>query len=153
MFKRNFSRLENIIFKSKFCQNGPGGVQKVEKSQSASEKFSWEHIFSSMVCIRLPKNHSGIDGCGGCTVDPPSPWPNSPNISLLICTILPPSSFFSNHLADSMPRLTAKSRLSVITWDDTTSKSLSVGLLSKIWLLKPWNRWTKQNSILNLNPI
>ena len=47
--------------KSKFCQNGPGGVQKVEKSQSPKENFSWEHFFSSTAYIRLPKNHIGVE--------------------------------------------------------------------------------------------
>ena len=65
MFKRDFSRLEKIMFKSKFCQNGPGGVQKVEKSQSASENFSLQHIFSSMGHIRLPKNGVATDAWGG----------------------------------------------------------------------------------------
>ena len=47
-----------------YITKGHGGVLKLEKSQSASERFSWEHIFSSMGYARLSENHSGIRKCG-----------------------------------------------------------------------------------------
>ena len=47
-----------------YTTKGHGGVLKLEKSQSASEKFSWEHILSSMGYARPSENHIGIRKCG-----------------------------------------------------------------------------------------
>ena len=57
--------MKQIWFYQKWPKSGSGRVQKLEKSQSASEKFSWEHIFSSTGYVRLSENHSGIRKWGG----------------------------------------------------------------------------------------